>query len=128
MLMITYVETFKIDVIAFISNIIMCLTTQWLIICNIRVLSFRWYWQYHLVRSKERCPKLPINIHNLIQPTIFDGNKHDRYIKLCNCYWMYTWVINCYQINQKTQINIKMAFKRYNILLCSRFRGALSLF
>ena len=50
---------------------------------------------------KGKMSKSLININNPIHPTIVNGNRHDRYIKLSNCYWMYTWVINCYQINQK---------------------------
>ena len=48
------VKTFKADIIVFIGNVIMCLTS--LLTNNSESKSVQWYWQYHLVS------KLPIKM------------------------------------------------------------------
>ena len=64
-LMIVYVETSKTHIIVFICNIIMCLTSHWLIVFSIRVSlliltislsEIKGNVSKHLVRSKEMCP------------------------------------------------------------------------
>jgi len=49
-LVVMYVETFKIGVIVFICNFIMYLVSE----------SVCWYWQYSSALSKEKCIYLPI--------------------------------------------------------------------
>jgi hypothetical protein len=46
-------NTFKNNIVVFIDDIIMCLTSHWQIFSVSK--SVHWYWQYHLVRSKDKC-------------------------------------------------------------------------
>jgi len=59
---IMYVETFKLAVIVFIGNVIICLMSYWPIIFSLSE-GVHWYWKYHLeIDILEKMAKLPINI------------------------------------------------------------------